>query len=138
METVKFTLSLILVALVSAAIGAAAVKGYYAVFTEQGSVARQEDFSSIYDQAASEVVMFGTSTCPYCAQARELFVELDIPYYEYRIDNTGDPTANELFYQLGGKGVPILLIGSTRVDGFLEQDIRLAISELKQDLIPAF
>lgn len=78
------------------------------------------DFSSHYTQAGSQVILFGTSTCPYCKQAREFFAANKTRYRDYVIDK--DETAQSRFQGIQGKysiqSVPVVLIGDTLVVGF--------------------
>lgn len=64
------------------------------------------------------VVMFATDWCGYCARARAYFAENGIAYAEHDIDRS--PAAQAQFKRLGGRGVPLILVGGERVDGFNE------------------
>ena len=78
------------------------------------------DFSGQYAQAGSQVILFGTSTCPYCRQARELFAANKTRYRDYVIDK--DEAAQSKFRGIQEKysiqSVPVVLIGDTLVVGF--------------------
>ena len=68
--------------------------------------------------AASPVVMYATSWCPYCAQARTYFGRKGIAYTEHDIEKSA--TANAEFKRLGGRGVPLILVGREKMSGFSE------------------
>lgn len=84
------------------------------------------DFSALRKQADKPVVIFTTSTCPYCKQARELLTREGVDYRDYVIDLS--PQAERQFLSLNGKGVPLLFIGDRRISGFREEVIRESIS----------
>ena len=67
---------------------------------------------------AGPVIMYATSWCPYCAKARAYFSRNGIAYTEYDIEKSA--TANAEFKRLGGRGVPLILVGRERVEGFNE------------------
>lgn len=62
------------------------------------------------------VVLYATSRCGYCQKARELMAKHRIEYYEYDIDRSAD--GRKQHAELGGKGVPVLLIGGEVVHGY--------------------
>jgi glutaredoxin len=62
------------------------------------------------------VVLYGTEWCGTCAKARRYFKERGIAYRDLDIEKS--PTARDEFKRLGGKSVPIILIGEKRLNGF--------------------
>lgn len=62
------------------------------------------------------VVMFSTERCGYCTQARQYFTERGIAFVEKKIDQDRD--AWDEYQKLGASGVPVILIGRKRMDGF--------------------
>ncbi|GGB96885.1 hypothetical protein GCM10011352_23790 [Marinobacterium zhoushanense] len=63
------------------------------------------------------VVMYATSWCPYCAQARKYFKENSIAYTEYDVEKL--PRRMREFKKLGGTGYPLILIGQNeKMQGF--------------------
>ncbi len=62
------------------------------------------------------VVMYSTARCGYCKQARAYFQSRNISFVEKKIDE--DPAAMDEYRQLGATGVPVILIGRQRMDGF--------------------
>jgi glutaredoxin len=67
-----------------------------------------------YDQR--QVVMYATSWCPYCQQARNYFREQGIPYIEYDIER--DAEAKRAYKAFGGRGIPVIFVGKRRMNGF--------------------
>jgi glutaredoxin len=66
--------------------------------------------------AQPEVVMYATDWCPYCRQAREHFGRQRIVYREVDIEKS--PAGRAEYDRLGGRGVPLILVGSQRMQGF--------------------
>ena len=69
--------------------------------------------------AKAPVKMFGTDWCPYCKQAREYFSRNGIAYSELDIEKSG--AAKSEYQGIGGRGVPVIFVGSERMNGFSEQ-----------------
>lgn len=71
------------------------------------------DYASSHD---AEVVLYATQWCGYCQKARELMTKHSIKYFEYDIEKSSEGRAQH--DRLGGKGVPVLLIGGQVVNGY--------------------
>jgi glutaredoxin len=68
--------------------------------------------------AAVPVVMYATAWCPYCAKARAYFKRTNTAYVEHDIEKSADAHAE--FKRLGGRGVPLILVGNEKLRGFNE------------------
>jgi glutaredoxin len=77
----------------------------------------------------AQVVMFGTSWCPYSAQARELLAANGVRYVEFDIERDHEEAR---FQQevLRLSGVPTIVIGNRVVLGFDEKQISAGLKEL--------
>jgi glutaredoxin len=64
------------------------------------------------------VVMYATAWCPYCAKARAYFKRTGTAYTEHDIEKSADAHAE--FKRLGGRGVPLILVGEEKMAGFSE------------------
>lgn len=84
------------------------------------------DHAALYAKAGTPVVLYATSTCPYCAKVRKLFTARGVRYTEYQIDT--DAGANREFLARKGIGVPLLYIGDRRIDGYREDAILDALT----------
>jgi glutaredoxin len=62
------------------------------------------------------VVMYSTSWCGVCSRAKRFLAAEGIPYTDHDIE--ADPDARAAYDRLGGRGVPLLLIGDRRMHGF--------------------
>ena len=65
------------------------------------------------------VTMYATDWCPYCKQAREYFARNGIAYVELDIEKS--ETAKAEHKSIGGRGIPVILVGNERMNGFSEQ-----------------
>ena len=63
--------------------------------------------------------MYSTPWCPYCKKAREYFKRHQFSYIEYDIEASA--TNLENFRALNGNGVPLILVGDRRMQGFTPQ-----------------
>ncbi len=65
----------------------------------------------------SRVILFGTSTCPWCKRAARYLKERRVPFKEINVEK--DPkAARDLVRKTGQTGVPVLKIGSKWIVGF--------------------
>ncbi|PNS09833.1 glutaredoxin family protein [Solilutibacter silvestris] len=83
------------------------------------------DYSDVYSKSNAQVVIFSTSTCPHCRDAKRLLGALGVTYRDFVIDQDSD--AKGRFKVLNGDGVPLLFIGDRRILGFREGVIRDAL-----------
>ncbi len=76
---------------------------------------------------AHSVVLYATSWCGYCAQAREFFVSNRIAYREIDVETSDEGRAE--FHRLGGNGVPVIVIDKSNVMHGFDPDAVLAALE---------
>src|SRR5688572_15455331 len=69
--------------------------------------------------SGKNVVMYTTASCPACVAAKSYFARQGIPYDERNVD--ASPAALEEFRRLGGRGVPLIIVGNERMEGFSAQ-----------------
>ena len=62
------------------------------------------------------VTLYSTDWCGYCRAARTYFTRKGVPFIEKDIEK--DPSANKTFKALGGSGVPLIVVDSTKLTGF--------------------
>jgi len=63
-----------------------------------------------------KVVMYSTSWCGYCKKARNYFSSQGIAFSELDIEK--DANAKRQYDSMGGRGVPVILVGEKRMNGF--------------------
>lgn len=75
-----------------------------------------------YDSAlvdtGSKVVMYSTAWCGYCKKARQYFKRKGIAFTEYDIEKNARAKAE--YDRMGARGVPVILVGKRRMNGFSE------------------
>lgn len=62
------------------------------------------------------VELYVTSWCGYCRKAQEYLKSRQVPYVAYDIEK--DAAAARRHKELGGRGVPLIVIGDKRISGF--------------------
>ena len=65
---------------------------------------------------SKKVVMYSTSWCGYCKKAARHFRKNKIPFTEYDIEKSARAAGE--YKKLKGRGVPVILIGDRRMNGF--------------------
>jgi glutaredoxin len=75
---------------------------------------------------AGPVVLYSTSWCRYCAQARAYFAANRIRFQEHDIEASA--SAHAEFKRLGGKGVPLIVHGGQTMSGFSEKSFEALVA----------
>ncbi|MFT5085556.1 MAG: mycoredoxin [Lentisphaeria bacterium] len=63
-----------------------------------------------------KVILYATQWCGYCKKARSLLNDNNIPFYEYDIEKSQEGAKQHK--NLGGKGIPLLLINGEVIKGY--------------------
>ena len=63
-----------------------------------------------------KVIMYSASWCAVCNQAKQYFQRERIDFEEYDVEKSAKGKRD--FKKLGGKGVPVILVGNKRLNGF--------------------
>jgi len=67
-------------------------------------------------RTSAPVVIYSTSHCGWCTRAKQYFASRGVTYEERDIERSD--AANADFKRLGGRGVPLIMVGSEKVEGF--------------------
>jgi len=67
----------------------------------------------------AEVKMYATDWCGYCRKAREFMTKNGVRYTELDIEKV--PAARAEYDRLGARGVPVILVGAQRMNGYSEE-----------------
>ncbi len=63
------------------------------------------------------VILFSSGSCPWCSRAKSYLRQKGIRVKEVRVDKDPD-AAKDVVRMTGQMGVPVLLIGTTKIVGF--------------------
>jgi glutaredoxin len=66
--------------------------------------------------ARGDVVMYSASWCGVCKRARQYMVSKGIPFTEHDVEKSDIGRSD--YKKLNGRGVPIILVGDKRMNGF--------------------
>ena len=76
---------------------------------------------------SDQVILYGTSWCPVCKRARRYMHERGVAFKEYDVEK--DPIGRRHYKLLNGKGVPIIVVGERRMNGFSRKRFDWLISQ---------
>jgi len=86
---------------------------------------------------APQVIIYTTSSCPHCREAKEYFTQNNIPFVNREVDTDDEHLATLMrIYDLMGvpeekRGVPLLVIGNRiRLQGFNKDKVQNALKEV--------
>ena len=74
-----------------------------------------------------QVVLYATEWCPHCKRAKKYFGDNGIAFTERDVEKS--PAAKREFKRLGGKGVPLILVGEKIMRGFSETRFQAIYNE---------
>jgi glutaredoxin-like YruB-family protein len=72
------------------------------------------------------ITLYSSGNCPHCRQARQYLQQKGFRFQE--LDVQRNPRAQKAFARLGARGVPVIMIGETRIDGFDRKRLDAALS----------
>lgn len=68
--------------------------------------------------SAAKVKLYTTTWCGYCKKAKAYLQARGTPFQEIDVENSAQGKSE--FSALGGRGVPVILVGNQRMDGYSE------------------
>jgi len=77
------------------------------------------------NKGRQKVVIYTTKRCGYCRKAKAWFRQKGIAYSERDIEASS--RARKEFEKMGGRGVPVILVGKQRINGYDESRLRTAL-----------
>ena len=116
---------LLLVLTAVAVVLGTAVGRYYQKSSTRPAV-EHFDPAGLSVDASQMPVMFATTTCPACAAARDWLSERGIKVHELTVDQSEE--AKRMAGSIDVTIVPTFLIGTTRINGFVEQELETRLS----------
>jgi glutaredoxin-like YruB-family protein len=84
-------------------------------------VTAQQQSSPKGERFTGTVDIYVTDWCGYCKQALKYMKSKGIPYAAYDIEK--DSAAKQRHKELGGRGVPLIIIGSHKMSGYSQQTL---------------
>lgn len=82
---------------------------------QESSLPQAPPYQTTQDNTAP-VVIYTTSSCGVCMQAKAYMRDRKIDFDERDVENNRDNLRE--FYNLGGKGVPLIIVGDQKMSGF--------------------
>jgi glutaredoxin len=80
------------------------------------------------NESESEIIMFTMEGCGYCTKTRELLSKYNVDFVEYDIIKY--PENRKKYDKLGGRGVPLTIIGNNKITGYNEKALKMAIKQI--------
>ena len=78
-----------------------------------------------------QVVMYSAAWCGYCRKARNYFRQQGMPFKEYDIETSRKGRRD--YAKLNGTGVPIILVGQKRMQGFRAERFQALYNQVNRD-----
>jgi len=80
--------------------------------------------------ATESVVLYSTTWCGHCKRARSYFQNNGIAFTEYDVETSARGKAD--YTRLGARGVPIILVGDKRMNGFSPESFEQLYASAKR------
>ena len=76
----------------------------------------------------SKVIVYSTSTCPYCVMAKNYLESLNVEFEEVNVQEDKEK-AQEMIKKSGQMGVPVLDVGGEIIVGFNKPSVDAALKK---------
>lgn len=96
-------------------------------FQGGGSVSFIGDQSASRQRSKANVRMFMTQSCGYCKRAKAYLNAKGISFEELDIERSS--SAKLEYQQLGGRGVPVILVGMERMNGYNQESLEALLKQ---------
>jgi glutaredoxin len=123
---IKNTIGSVLIVVFGIVLGKATLLAYHHIIDVP--LVQQRNFQKYYVGENSPVMLLGASWCQFCKKTRALFEKQKVKFTDYDVEK--NELAKAIFDELNGKGFPVILIGSTRINGYDEQAIIKALKNI--------
>ena len=77
----------------------------------------------------TKVTLYSTRQCPNCRQAKAFLQKHKVRFMEFDVER--NQRAFKEFHRLGARGVPVIMVGKTRVDGFNAKKLQQVLAANK-------
>ena len=79
------------------------------------------------DKKSAKVVIYTTLHCPHCLHAKKWFKKNNITFLDFNVGKPGK--IQKQFFLMGGRTVPLIVIGNQQFSGFNPRLIKAALSK---------
>lgn len=86
------------------------------------------NYTEFFPDKQIQVVVYGSTTCTFCAKTRDYFQQNRIAFSDVDVTNTG--MSKEKLAQIGIESVPVVLIGNRKIRGFHPEQFEAALKLL--------
>ena len=76
---------------------------------------------------ATKVKMYTTTWCGYCKRAKAFLQTRGTPFQEIDVETSEQGQAE--FRSIGGNGVPVILVGQQRMDGYSQESLAAMLKQ---------
>ena len=77
------------------------------------------------NMAAPRITLFTTRDCAHCRQAKQFLQARGLRFVEFDVQRS--TRGQKEFARLGARGVPVILVGDQRIDGFDRRRLEAAL-----------
>lgn len=85
------------------------------------------DYSSHFPDAQTRVVVYGTASCSFCQNTRDYLRQQGVKFADLDVEQSSDAATRHR--QLGGGGVPVVVIGRRLIRGYQPEAFAAALAE---------
>jgi mycoredoxin len=86
------------------------------------------EYTSYFPNPSKQVILYGTATCSFCQSTREYFKANNVAYFD--VDVQTSEMGAKKHAELGGGGVPVVIIGNRLIRGFQPDTFDEALKKL--------
>ena len=86
------------------------------------------NYTSHFPDAKIHVVMYGTANCSFCKKTRAYFAENKVDYADLYVEKSAAAAARHA--ELGGEGVPVIIIGNRMIRGYQPEAFSQALQAM--------
>lgn len=76
--------------------------------------------------ATPRITLYTTRNCPHCRRAKHYLEQRGLRFQEFDVQT--NVRAQKAFARLGARGVPVIVVGDTRIDGFDRRRLDAALA----------
>ncbi|MFZ6641965.1 glutaredoxin family protein [Undibacterium sp. TC4M20W] len=91
---------------------------------------QEADYSAHFQNTNSKVVMYGTASCSFCKKTRAYFDKNKVAFTDLDVEKS--PAAAARHAELGGEGVPVIIIGKRMIRGYQPEVFAEALQAMEK------